>query len=369
MSLSNGTGAMTDSYVIWGGYGGYNLGDEAILWAMSQLISRLRPSARKYVLIRGTISPSIESQYKAWGLTPIDLFSFRSLAVLRKATVIAGGGGLLDQRNLAWPVVWTSLVLVLGRALGRRPLILCIGAEPIERKATRLIAKYCYSMAEVCTFRDPESADVAREIGIPANRVVVAKDVVFSSDASLFPRWKPGNGGEKRITIIVSKFSASAQGNADYVANLTRGLLDTGWKIRIVPHDLRKDFDMDPLQRLEKEFINEPRVSICKPQSLGDALELYADSDAVVSNRYHPLILASLIGTLPIAILGTAKVGSLVDALAIPALSETGLPGDDVQEIRKSMERRGDYLDVISSRVVEFKSIVETSSGKFLREG
>ena len=338
-------------YVLWGGFGGHNLGDEAILWAMSRLIKKLDPNAQMYVLIYGDLAPAVEAEYRALGLTPVLLFSLGTFRVLREARMIAAGGQLLHDKTVAWPVCWTSLLLVLNRMLGHRPLILCIGAEPMRHAAMKMLARYCYSLAAFCTCRDPESAEVARSIGIPENKILLTKDSVFSLEESLFPKWSSSAGNVPRITLVVAYDASRSHGDVESVSCLVRDLLRAGCELSLISHDLRIKYDLGLLIQVGELFRADPRVKICRPQTVANVLDVYASSDAVVSPRMHPLILSSLAGTLAIADSNDAKVRSLVTGLGLPALCPSDTPGQKAENILNFLTSRHTYLRTVASRI------------------
>jgi polysaccharide pyruvyl transferase WcaK-like protein len=357
----------TTGYALWGGFGGHNLGDEAILWAMSRLIKKLDPDARIYVLVRGHLTSSVEAVYRALGLTPVSLLSLACLRVLRETRVVGAGGQLLHDKTVAFPLGWTSLLLFFNRLLGKRPLILCIGAEPLQHASMKILAKYCYSLAAFCTCRDPESAAVARNLGIPNGKVLTTKDTVFSLDENLFPKWKSSPNDAPRITLVVAYDSTRSHGDVESVSSLIHDLLNTGCLLSLVSHDLRIEYDLGLLIKVEKLFIDDPRVKICRPQTVADVFNVYANSDAVVSTRMHPLILSSLAGTLAIADSNDAKVRSLVAGLGIPALCPSDTPGKKAQSILSFLSSRQTYLQVIASRIPEFRASVERVTAEALK--
>jgi polysaccharide pyruvyl transferase WcaK-like protein len=314
--------------------------------------------------VRSQISDPVVEQYKRWGVTPVRFGSLASLKLLRRARLVVGGGQLLDDTLSAWPVGWTSLVLVANAVSGRRPLILCIGAEPINRKVTALVARLCYSLSEVCSCRDPESLEIAKSLGL--KRVVATRDVVFSLDRTLLPERKTKANGVPRIALALAHDPQRTPGKANYFSELAKEIVNAGCEVCFVAHDLRLEYDYGLLLDLEREFENDPRVTISKPRSVEEVLQVYADSDAVVSGRMHPLILASLVRSLPIAISGTAKVKSLIKALGLPAIDRSERQGAKVDNILSFLSRKESYMRAIDDRIAEFAPVVEATTAQAL---
>lgn len=357
---------MGTSFVMWGGFGGHNIGDEAILLALSRLIRKLQPTAQQYVLVRGEISSDVAEQYRNWDIEPVKVPSFRSLKVLSRSRLIAGGGQLVDDQSLGFPVGWTSLILLVNRALGQKPVILCIGAERVTHWLTTMLVKYCYSLAVFCACRDDASCEVLRSIESSKIKLYATRDVVFSLDDDFLPHRLPGSEDSRWITVVVSHDPRRTPRKSDYFSELIRNLLNAGCKVRLIAHDLRIEYDMGLLLQLETEYRNHPHVTFCKPQGVMAALDVYASSIAVISSRMHPLILAALVGSLPVAIPCTAKVRSLVGDLGIPILPSPYMPDRQGIDLLALISSKDECLRLIAARVSEFRLNVQRTTAHAL---
>jgi polysaccharide pyruvyl transferase WcaK-like protein len=357
---------MNEEFVMWGGYGGHNLGDEAILWAMSRLLRKLSPGCIQNVFVRSQLSTHVVEQYKRWDITPIRFGSRSSLKVLSRARLIVGGGQLLDDTLSLWPVGWTSLVLIANAIFRKRPLILCIGAEAVHRKITRFVARRTYSLACVCSCRDSESLEAVRKLGLATNKIVATRDVVFSTERGLLPSRKRKATSVARIVLVVAHDPQRTPGKANFFSELGQEVASLGCEVCFVAHDLRTEYDYGLLLDLEREYVNDPRITISKPTLVDEVLQVYADCDAVISSRMHPLILASLVGTLPIAILGTAKVQSLVNAVGLPAVNRADSATIRGEKISSFLSNKRSYLETIEACVAGFAPIVEATTAQAL---
>lgn len=324
---------MKASYVIWGGYGGHNLGDEAILWSMSRLLKKNDPTATVHVLTRGAILPEALAEYGRWGINPVRFPSLRAFQLLLSARLVVGGGQLIDDRSMLWPVAWTSLLLFLNWLSWKRPLILFIGAEHIRRKFTIFLASSFYSLASTRVYRDHASMDAARSIGILQKNSYVARDVVFSTSRELLPKWQSGNPLTPRIAVVVSHDQKRSPGKLDFARELISALLHRGCRVTVVPHDLRIEFDLGIIARLKAALPEVPGLCYAQPRVVHDVCEIYANSDAVISVRMHALILGALSGAIPIAIVETEKVRSLVGGMRLNSLDTTLHVDQQVEQI------------------------------------
>jgi polysaccharide pyruvyl transferase WcaK-like protein len=358
---------MTDNaFVLWGGFGGYNLGDEAILWSQSLLLRKLRPTAKLCVIVRKTISAQTLQTYADWKLEVIYSGSLRCLKILRQARLVVGGGQLVDDKSLGWPVGWTSLFLLLNRILGRKPIILFIGAEPVARRLTKYLVRFVYSLAQVCVCRDAESLDNLKTIGFPASKLHCGNDVVFSIDRTLLPEGEASTSTLPKIAVLIARDEKQLSDNIDSLNVLTAALVQSGAHVVLVGHDLREAYDIGALSRLEEIHKGNSKVSSHRANSVQDVLKLYSQCVAVISARMHPLILGSLVGALPIAIADTRKVRSLAALLGIPLLNLKEGPERQRVHVAEILARREPQVLEIRRRCQEFGSVVEAMGAEAL---
>lgn len=352
---------MAEPFVIWGGYGGHNLGDEAILWALSRQLRRQDPGARQIVLIPGGVSDATRAQYAAWGIDVCSGPRPFVYSVLFRARLVVGGGQMVDDSTPAWPVGWTALLILINRLLGGSSVVVCIGAEPLKRPLARFLVRHVYSLARVCTCRDDASAEVLIEAGAPREKVRVTRDVVFSLAPSVLPRLHTGESGASlKIALLVAYDPNRIREKSDRSQLLVAALLERQISVVLVAHDLRPGYDHVAVDEILAKFPNDPRLSAFQGDRLEDVLLLYSECDAVVSGRMHPMILASLIGTLPIAFGGKAKVRSLLKFSSIPAIAE-GSAQEQAAQVEELIARRGQIQRELAQQIAGFRADVEQS--------
>jgi polysaccharide pyruvyl transferase WcaK-like protein len=357
---------MAKAFVIWGGYGGHNLGDEAILWALSRQLRRLEPSARQYVLVPHQVSDRVRDQYAAWKVEIVSGSLLRSLLILRRARLVVGGGQMVDDSSLGWPVGWSSLFLLINWLSGNKSLVLCIGAESLRRRLPRFLVRNVYAMAEVCTCRDIESSEILQDAGITERKIWTTRDVVFSLDRALLPQWSPtASGGGIKVAMLIAYDPKRIRETTERSSQLVDALLRSGVTVHLVAHDLRAEYDPRAVGELQAKYDGHPAVITPRAQSVDDVLNLYSECDAVISGRMHPLILAALVGTLPVAFGGKAKVRSLLAMSGIPALSGESAE-EQSQELLQLLARRAELLPQIAEVLRDFHSDVETVMTKAL---
>jgi polysaccharide pyruvyl transferase WcaK-like protein len=357
---------MDQAFVIWGGYGGHNLGDEAILWALSRQLRRQEPKTRQIVLIPGSVSDATRSQYAEWGIEVHSGPRPFVYSILFRARLVVGGGQMVDDSTPGWPVGWTSLLILINRLLWGTSIIVCIGAEPLRRRLARTLVSRIYSLAQGITCRDDASAAVLIDAGVPKDKVHVTRDVVFSLDPAVVPRWQSGrHGAAIKIALLMAYDPTRIREKTDRSQSLIEALLRRNIAVTLVAHDLREGYDRVAVEEIASRFAGHPLLGIFNGNRVEDVLALYSDCDAVISGRMHPLILASLTGTLPIAFGGKAKVQSLLKISSIPTLADAP-PEQQVEQIFELIARRDQIQGELQQQIRAFRADVELSIAQAL---
>ena len=357
---------MTERFVIWGGYGGNNLGDEAILWALSRLLRKLQPQAEVYVLIPDGVPEFAKLQYDAWGIGVVSGKMPGCLGILRRARLIVGGGQMVDDTTLAWPVGWSSVFLGINSFSRQKPLVLCVGAEPLRHPLTRFLVRNFYSKAMVCTCRDDESAAVMREVGVSPSKVWVTRDVVFSLDRGVVPQYSTGGRGTSpTVALVIAHDPNRVVDTIERYTALIDNLLARQVSVTVVAHDLRADYDIRARDEIMSRYKDCAGLTAIDTRTVDEVLAIYSRSEAVISARMHPLILGSLCGTLPIAFGGKAKVRSLIQLANIPEIIAKEADGQ-AQEVVGFLRQRTQRLPAIAAAMEGFRTIVEDVTRKAL---
>jgi polysaccharide pyruvyl transferase WcaK-like protein len=222
-----------------------------------------------------------------------------------------------------------------------------------------------YGLAKVCTCRDDESTQVLRDAGISTQKLWTTRDVVFSLDRHLIPQYQVRSGSPS-VAIVVAYDPNRVLDTIPRYTKLIDALLEHGMDVQLVAHDLRADYDVRARDEIHGMYKNDLRVTAPVAKSVDEVLAIYGHSDAVVSGRMHPLILASLAGTLPIAFGGKAKVQSLIAMSGIPTLVSDS-PEQQALQVRQLLEQRSDILPAIASAVDNFRLNVETTTERALK--
>ena len=354
-----------ETFLLWNAFGGHNLGDEAILWALSRQLYRLYPNAKIYALVpRHALMEQAKAVYKEWRVEPVYGFWRVYFGALRQARLIVGGGHLVDNVSRGMSSVITSSFFFVNWLYGMKPMILFVGAERVTRFVPHTIVKWVYSLATIVTCRDPESTKALNESGIPKEKLLTAKDVVFSLDRNLVPQWKATTlPGLPRVAVVVAYDRRRMREPDTSSVKLIQMLLQSGYIVELIAHDIREDYDRGALLRVKSKLEDHPRLIVHHADTTAEAFEIYSRVDAVISGRMHPLIMAALAGTLPIAYGGRVKVKSLTEMSGIPTLRQDD-PQREVDEIGQLLNQKAYLTERISQSIEGFRGEVEVAIEK-----
>lgn len=316
-------------YLISGYYGEKNAGDEAILAGMLQEIERCDPDARFTVL---SFDPEDTEERHGSGRELVAIpTSLRSpcllRAVMKGADLLLSGGGsflheadfelygrsfLLRQGKLR-PVPYFLSIVFLARSCGLPVMWYAQGLGPLHTRSARRLTALAASISQVVTWRDPDSARLAREIGVRTPVQLVVPDPAYaltpSSSAEVEARLRqlglkstsspPGgdpSGGRRLLAVCPRPWL----GRSGYLEALGRALekilacLDL--ELLLIPfHELQ---DPPVCETLAARPALAGRAHVLPPISSPALLAgVLGAVEAVVAMRLHSGILAAVAGT------------------------------------------------------------------------
>jgi len=179
-------------YLISGYYGEKNAGDEAILAGILQEVRRRDPEAAFTVL---SFDP--EDTCRRHGVETLST-SLRDpvglVAAMRSSDLlISGGGSILHEADFALhgrsflfregklrPVPYFLSVVLLARAVGLPVMWYAQGLGPLHTSAARRLVGAAGSASQVVTWRDPDSARLAAEVGVRPPLQLVTADPAYA---------------------------------------------------------------------------------------------------------------------------------------------------------------------------------------------
>jgi polysaccharide pyruvyl transferase WcaK-like protein len=259
---------------------------------------------------------------------PLELVHWaKSLRVVSRTDmlIVAGTGIVADY--LCGPLAWPYDIFKLSTlaALCRVKLVfLSVGVGPIRHPLSRWFLTRSLALAHHRSYRDEASKQYLEKIGFNTDRDFVYPDVVFGlSQGNLVSSVR---AGQRRVVGLGLKDYASTETKAfreylDTMAAFVSWLQGRGYSVRLLIGDIQYD------TCVIEEFVhvlksrNIPRdapLLIVEPTlTVQELLRQVGETEAVISARYHNLVMALIQNKPVIALSDHAKLDSLVTDLRL----------------------------------------------------
>ncbi len=251
--------------------------------------------------------------------------------------VIFGGGSIIKElyRSVGrWRYSTLAMVLAMviaARLVARRPVALSnVGVGPIDSKMGRRFAKVILKVVDVASVRDCASFDLCREVGMAAHRLRLVPDAVWVRDAESLRGSAPSAQGRAadgviRIALNLNKDVEDADGWETFLDQLVQALSllaeTTPIEIHALPmqSSFKADSDLDVLTGV-LDRVGAPSV-LHQPTTHQEVAAIIDACDVVVSERFHAIVMAAVLGTAVVALPYDIKVRQLVSELGLGAFA------------------------------------------------
>lgn len=219
------------------------------------------------------------------------------------AVIVAGAGALettLPQR--AWGFPYSLFLLsVSGRLFGTRVALVSVGADQINKRATRWLSNATARLASYRSYRDAYSREAMRQRGIDTSADRVFPDLVFGIPT---PPYEPGDPQLVGVGVMAyyggnDDRSRADQIHSSYVETMTRfteWLVDNGYRVRLFGGDNK--FDGEIAEKIEADVrrqrpeIDAQRITVAAVSTYPDLIRQMAPVGMVVATRYHNVMCA-----------------------------------------------------------------------------
>ncbi|MEU0477129.1 polysaccharide pyruvyl transferase family protein [Streptomyces olivaceus] len=277
----------------------------------------------------------------------------RTAAWMRRhdAVIVPGTGVLETTLPLRpWGFPYSLFLLCAsGRLLRTRVALVSVGAGPIGDRPTRALTRWSTRLAAYRSYRDTQSRDAMRAMGVDTARDEVYADLVFALPAPSAnePADTPGP-----VCVGVMDFHGSNDERdraeeihrryLDGTTRFVRALAAEGRPVRLLTGD-----ELDrPVADAIVDAVGSPLVTVAEAASLADLMKETAGADAVVATRYHNLVCALKVGTPTLALSYSAKSDSLMAEMGLGEYCHSAreVDADRLLERFRALERRSAEL-------------------------
>lgn len=249
---------------------------------------------------------------------------FRTAAWVRRHDVlIVPGMGVLEATLplRPWGFPYSLFLLCAsGRLLGTRVALVSVGAAGIRNRPTRALVRWSARLAAYRSYRDAQSRDAMRAMGVDTAHDEVYPDLAFFLPS---PRASEPTGTPGPVCVGVMDFHGGNDDRAraeeiyrrylDGTITFVRALVEEGRPVRLLTGD---ECDESVVAAI-LDAVDSPLVTAAEPASLADLMNEMAAADAVVAVRYHNLICALKTGTPVLALCYAAKSEALMDRMGV----------------------------------------------------
>jgi polysaccharide pyruvyl transferase WcaK-like protein len=258
---------------------------------------------------------------------PLELLHWaRSLrAVARTDMMIVAGTGIVADYMcgpLGWPydIFKLSVLAALCRI---KFVFLSVGVGPISHPLSRWFLKRSLTLAYYRSYRDVASRQYLEKIGFDTGRDFVYPDVVFGLSSRNLAPAGASSGARRIIGLGLKDYGATdrieSQAFRAYLetmATFVSFLHKRGYRVRLLIGDVRYDSwvvgEFVDVLKSRNIATDESLVITERALTVEELLRQLGETEAVISARYHNLVMA-LIQTKPvIALSDHAKLDSLV---------------------------------------------------------
>lgn len=313
------TNARRPRIALFGGFGIGNFGNDASLEALLTFMREEYPEAelscictkpeglpahislpatRLTIAPRGLVGKLNTLFLRGPGALASWVHSFRVLG--RVDAVLAAGTGVFDDFRDS-PFGWPSRLLrwtLAARLRGVRFAFISVGAGPIISPISRELMKRAALFAEHRSYRDQDSHDFMRSIGVDRPGDVVLPDLAFLLPAPADARVE---GGPLTVGVGIMNYRGWRDSEAVYQSYLALQIRLIEW-LQAQGHVVRLVIGQAPADLIAVRDI-ETRLG-CKlsgpredgMRSIHDAMAAIAETDIVIASRYHVQIAALKMG-------------------------------------------------------------------------
>jgi polysaccharide pyruvyl transferase CsaB len=295
--------------LLCGYYGEHNLGDDALL---EVLLSQLPAGCQAVVTAHDAALV-----HERFGVETVPR---RSLPLVLKAlrrcdALVLGGGSLLQDSTSFRSLLYYGALIAAARLEGKPVLLWGQGLGPLGRRRSRLLVGRLLRLATAVSWRDPESAALAKCLG---REGPVGSDPVWALPPQL---WRGGGGP----LVLCFRPTRQLQGAAwrPYLHALDQLARERDREVIWLPFHATQDRGL--LEQLRQQQLLPAGLDARSREVLAErpteAMAMGSGAGLVVAMRLHGLILAALSGAPCAALSYDPKVAAAAAALGCPCHS------------------------------------------------
>ncbi len=359
------------TFFLSGYYGQGNLGDDLLLQATIEGISRITPVRSFIVRNEGDIA----------GLTglpvPVELTGVDRIAADQTKTklrrlvstlaayrryfrrcdwLIFGGGTVFHERTSSLPIAMTFLVCLLARTMGMRIAALGVGVASIRSRAGKFLLKRIVGLSDVFAVRDDEALTECAKAHADS-RVVLTSDLVFTMKKQIRAAGK-ATSSLKMPTVGISiyppalRHSCVDDSTSSILRNVIEAILLRGWGVVLMtfhhqPGGTNIGLDADHLLRLADGLTagrpGQIKHVVLNAANMSDLSDVFSEISVHCGMRFHGHVLSAIFGKPFVGISADNKIDAICHLFEMPIVQLNELSAERIiGAIDRALETRFD---------------------------
>lgn len=255
--------------------------------------------------------------------------------VRRHDVVIVPGAGVLEASLPLWPWGMPYALFLLsgfGRIFRTKVAFVSVGADAINKRATRWLSNSAARLAYYRSYRDAGAREALRLRDVDTTADHVYTDLAFALPC---PTGEPGDPDLVGVGVMEYRGSNDERDRADAIYSsyvvamkqLVRWLIDGGRKVRLFVGDTNGSDDRVVQEiladlRESRPDLDPSQVVAATTVSLGDVMREMSPCASVVAIRYHNLVAALRLSKPTISISYSAKHDVLISQMGLSGFSQ-----------------------------------------------
>ena len=340
--------------MISGYYGYKNAGDDSLLYAIVNSLTKEKPNADIMVL---SANPGETS--RLYGVRSIYRFNLIKILYSLKRTklLISGGGSLLQDVTSTKSLFYYLFVIWAAKKQGAKAMIYASGIGPIKEEKNKRKTAKVLSNVNLITLREPASAEELRLLNVEVRPTLVTADPAFSLNAGSFALADAaleGEGIDKSKAYFVVSVRQWKKTDKHFNAKLAQicDYLSSKYSLTPLFIPMQGDVDCNANQAVALH-IKSPYSMLNGRYSAECLIEVIARSKLVIGMRLHTLIYAAVAGVPFFGLSYDPKVDSMITYLG-QAYKES-VEQLNISKIEKSLD------EIIENHAEIKKSIISAA--------
>lgn len=319
------------------GYYGYNnLGDDAVLLAISRQLAELSHPVRLSVLSRHP-----DETAKQYGLEAVHRFSPVDVyKTLKKSDILISGGGSLLQDKTSTRSLWYYLTIIRLAKLLKKPVFLYAnGIGPISKAYNRRQVHRCVDFCDVITLRDQESLEELRRLGVTRQDIFVTGDPAFTlaatGTAPLAEFGVPDNSNV--VGVSVRSIPETICFAAEFAKLCDRLVREEDKTIVFL---VMQESEDEAISRQIQGLMEEKSYLAKAPGEPTQMLAMIRQTEMLISMRLHTIIFAANVHVPVVGCIYDPKVAAFLRMLNMPSCgTPASMKADEAYDIVSRMLR------------------------------